>query len=618
MPIGATPRRKTSRRDLLFTDRDETGVLISKTKGSYDSTDMFKTRGRSWSRVRELSFPELIEKVRSKLLGVVIVMKKAGVTRPKISFDPNKSYCDGKNIWISYVPLLDATIAEDLRLDVATGLGIHEMSHINYTDFKASTATLVTKSKTEPLIGYFKDMWNTIEDEYIEREALQEFPAYTDYLSDTKKYFFGRARGEDEPKDLIQRVSREHFKAIRFPDELDSDSIIQIEEQKPGLWGELIEVLKPYPTNTQECLKAADKTIEILKKYFTPEELEKSAANEDFKAAEALGMHDGAKDETTDKLKEELVKELKGLLSAGDLLEAQELEDGLKELMKFSKEDVLTNTATDVVAKKVTQVDRGKYERIKNKVRANTATLKRLLTIESIDQTTLNKGMRTGTLDVSKLAEAVQRVETVYQRTAYSKSVKHSICIVIDQSGSMASRLAGSSQTKIDAAVDTAVLIHGAIKNLPGLDLYMYGHTADHRSENTTLFVYEEADFSCGGANLATIDAKSNNRDGVALVAAAQRVRRHTKEHTIMIVIADGQPYASGYSGTPAVNHVKRVVEKIERDNFTVLSVSIDSEYDPKDMFKYFVPYTEAKNIPKQLSEVILKQVRKHKKVITT
>jgi Mg-chelatase subunit ChlD len=625
-------RTKTakSKKDLLFDDRDETGVKFRKTTvsgyfddedddgayttGLYSKVDSRRLRLRS-----TISFVELVERTRRIIQGVVIVMTPTGAKRrPSISWDAKTSYTDGKNIWISHVPLQDKSLIPLKRIDIAAGLGIHEMCHIRYTDFEYSHM-IVSSRKPHKLVKYLE---NTLEDERIERLCTDEFPGYANLLVPPKVYFFDKVAEATEPKDLIHIVIRELFNAVRFPERSDVDNLVNIEKEKPGLWENIIKVIQPYPTTTKAVWKAAFDIYELLKTTFSQDEVDSSTANEDADTMSEIGGDAGSPVSSGDGDQREKAEMLAALLEAiaagSELQELREHENGTLVLLEFP--DDITGKDCKVSYHKVTQGSVPTYKAIVNKIRPQKATLARLLQTETVNIKQINRGMLTGTLDTAKLAEAKQRVETVYLRRSESRTTKHSVVIVIDQSYSMSGALKGSSSiTKIEAAKETAILLHEAIIGQPDLNLFMYGHTADHENAApTNIYVYHEPGFDKKGVNLSQVSLKSNNRDGTALQAILKRVRQHTSEHTIVLYIADGAPYATNYSGPSANKHLKQVVDKAEKDNFTVVGISIDSHFEPKTMFNHYVEYSGTKSIPKQLSEVILKQVRKHRKIIVS
>ena len=208
------------------------------------------------------------------------------------------------------------------------------------------------------------------------------------------------------------------------------------------------------------------------------------------------------------------------------------------------------------------------------------------------------RGMRSGTLDTNKLAEAVQGVPTVYLRNGEVKAEKVSVCILLDESGSMW----GPGE---QAARDTAVLLNEALGNIPNVDLYIYGHTANRST--TSLYVYREKGFRKRFA-LGTTESRAGNHDSVAIKEAACRIRRFTKEQCLFFVISDGAPNES-------TDLVKKAVKDITKDGFNVVAVSIDPYYDPATMYDNNVVFTDLSSLSISLGNMIkttlLKKIRK-------
>jgi nitric oxide reductase activation protein len=76
------------------------------------------------------------------------------------------------------------------------------------------------------------------------------------------------------------------------------------------------------------------------------------------------------------------------------------------------------------------------------------------------------------------------------------------------------------------------------------------------------------------GRRLATDIRLGNNRDGDA-VDVVSRKFENSRLRQVMIVISDGQPAASSYSGEAANRHAASVVKKIRQRRIDVLSISI-------------------------------------------
>src|SRR5699024_4249084 len=150
---------------------------------------------------------------------------------------------------------------------------------------------------------------------------------------------------------------------------------------------------------------------------------------------------------------------------------------------------------------------------------------------------------KSGRFDTSKLVEARQGVPNVYERMGSVKTDKICIGVLVDESGSM------MSDNKYRKAREAAIFINEVVGKLSDVELFIYGHTADVGSESTNVMVYREPGTPLDPYALGAIRARSNNRDGDAILATARRIRQRTKRNGILFVISDGQPAASNYGG---------------------------------------------------------------------
>ena len=169
----------------------------------------------------------------------------------------------------------------------------------------------------------------------------------------------------------------------------------------------------------------------------------------------------------------------------------------------------------------------------------------------------------------------------------------------------------------MDAAKDAAVLLNEAVSSLPAIELFIYGHSGDMRySGATELNVYKEPGYSPKYA-LGSAVARSQNRDGIAILETAKRVRKFTKNPVLFFVISDGAPAADSYDGMQAIQHTKDAVLQVEKMDFSVVQVCIDSCYDPKLMFKHYVILTDIARLSIDLGKVIKNAIVKKAKVHT-
>ena len=219
--------------------------------------------------------------------------------------------------------------------------------------------------------------------------------------------------------------------------------------------------------------------------------------------------------------------------------------------------------------------------------------------------------MRSGVLDTTKLAEAVQGVPTVYLREGEVYTDKIAVVILIDESGSMC--CAG----RIEAARDTAVLLNESLRNLPDVELFIYGHTADgHFSGATELNVYRDKNYK-PHYSLGKVSARKENRDGIAILEVAKEVRKQTTNDVVMFILSDGAPAACDYHGRASMQDVKSKVEQVEKMGFSVVQVCINASYDPKEMFKHFVILEDMSKLAFELGKVLKKAIMGAAKVHT-
>ena len=209
-------------------------------------------------------------------------------------------------------------------------------------------------------------------------------------------------------------------------------------------------------------------------------------------------------------------------------------------------------------------------------------------------------GMRRGVLDTNKLAEAYQAVETVYSNKFKRTTPGLDVCVLIDESGSM-------SGTNISSARKCAILLNEVFLRLKQCDFYVYGHTADNRQTGeVTINVYRDH-WNRNRYALGKVDSYSNNKDSVAIEETYKMVRKQTAKPLLMFVISDGAPNAWGLRGQPAVEEVKKVVNRIESNGDTlVCQIAIESHFRPQDMFNHYVVMTDMNTFPSDLSRYVM------------
>jgi hypothetical protein len=211
------------------------------------------------------------------------------------------------------------------------------------------------------------------------------------------------------------------------------------------------------------------------------------------------------------------------------------------------------------------------------------------------------------------LAKSTSRI---FKRDYKVQAQGLSICLVLDESGSMGSirdwQLAEGSvgDTRIGQALKTAVLITEALKNVPmvELEVYSYGSTGDKSQHNLVKYLY--------GKNNPKVESiggyydSNQNYDHVALKTAGDLfVQNTTNENRLMIVLNDGEPWGYKYGGAWAIKKTKESVDNLERRGIKVLNVAIES-FDSEQMFKNVIRFLDLPDLINQMRRLITKVVQ--------
>lgn len=549
----------------------------------------------------------------------------------------NTSCTDGRRVFLATNVFDDKSLDTSEKLDVFLGYAVHEGSHILWTEFKPHECSKLCQA-----------IANVLEDERIEILCGEHKPGFANFLEKTKAYLFDIYYKRVTEKELAEKGSLldkffdMFLKIIRFPKYLDEDMFIKFYKYLVRIK----EILVPYPTSTASVYDAAEKIQRIIFEFYSDEmtkDAKKKAEEEAEKKKSESGGDKGEKSDTPGDGDESTMEPSGGDTSeeggeeegsvptceykptAYDVQrkvredsesadfrktteifdpassESSAISDEIKKDSEFAEAaegTISLGSDRDVIFTKANNSYDYAYNRSYEKIRRFIPAISKILKAHAQEYRYVLRGMRSGLLDTAKLAEAYQGVPTVYLREGEVKTDKISVCLLVDESGSMM----GEREA---AARDTAVLINEAIGKVPNVDLFIYGHTGDIRRTGTTeITIYREHGFDSRKA-LGGISAKCENRDGTAIYETAKRVRKQTKQDVLMFVISDGTPAARGYMGAAAMEHTRRMVEKTEALGFSVVQVCINPYYDPGKMFKHFVILKNMATLSVDLNKVI-------------
>ncbi len=542
----------------------------------------------------------------------------------RVRISPDASRTDGKTVWVATEVFDDAELPIGNRIDTFLGLAIHEGCHVLYTDFGAY------KGITNRVVMFLE---NILEDERIERELGEQKPGLANFLKASKYYYFDRyvqkmaEKPQEQTQSTFSRLLNCIISLVRYPKTVNMDDLNEFADT-------LLQVrplLTPYPTTTAQCVETAEKIFELIKDYMKDEEKQRqkqqgsgdgqpqgdsqesgdSSQAQNGSGGRSTGQSAGKKmtarqiakkveqdindvfDQIAEALKDLTNEPEKSTISSDSQSETVKAERNLVGKICEGRAERGSQKGCVVIKEKPYK---DKYMDSLSRVRKYIPAISKSLKCSSMEYKLIHKGMRSGMLDTGKIAEAYQGVPTVYMREGHVKSDRISVCILIDESGSMY----GDGET---AARDTAVLLNEALDSLPNVDLYIYGHSTDG---GTALYVYREKSFSPKYA-LGSTDSRWGNNDGTAIREAASRVRKHTKENCLFFMISDGAPNES-------VQQVRQAVVDVEKQGFAIVAVSIDPQYDPSLMYHRNVNLTDMSRLAVDLGKMVKKAISDNSK----
>ena len=166
----------------------------------------------------------------------------------------------------------------------------------------------------------------------------------------------------------------------------------------------------------------------------------------------------------------------------------------------------------------------------------------------------------------------------LFETKEVPKGKQYTIGLLLDQSGSMMGRNITDARTVCLQLVE-------AIKGIRGIDLVVYGHTADSGgvADVVQMFPYFGKGFD-NTKNLAVADGIANNADGFAVRFISQKMIETNPANANSIhhlfVISDGQPSANCYDGALGVNHTNKCVVEARKAGVGVFGIGIANAFD--------------------------------------
>lgn len=561
----------------------------------------------SVGKEEDAQLSKLIEKAYSSVKDMITIMDFPFPIRVSLNegSDESSSYSD----YFSEVKrdnserriavpskIFDSTEDNETKINAFCGFGLHEAAHLRYTYLRVylNFLSFISGKYTFEEGEIIKIFINLLEDNRVEDLLLTERPGFQDFIDCAKSY---NSKTLEEKLNIVrERKLILFFKTLigilRFPGLIEEEVL----EEYSEVYKEVQEKITPYPENLKDICSVSESIFKIIKEKklsdIDPAELKKILflINDTESITSIMYGVDLDSGRKIDKSK------VSRLLSSKDSLTMKILEGTVE------------RGDSDKVFFEKPKGDRNDYLRDVRAVQKYVPRLKKILTGTDKNYDFNIQGCRSGILDTTKLAEAYQGVPQVYLRQGHVRTNKSTICVLIDESGSMGGE-------KEILARQAAILLNETFGKSLGVDLYIYGHTADIGSIGyINLSVYREGSHYNPKFSLSKSCAKSQNRDGDAILEVAKRVRKFTKENCIMFVISDGSPCANGYGGIPAIKDTAAKVKEAEKLGFGIIQISIDAVYRVEDMFDTYIDIGyNLEEMPKLLNEIVKTKVIKTK-----
>jgi len=574
--------------DDAYTNYDSNKRAINWDKGYDNYSDYFFGK-RSGVTTRSLKLQDAASLLltMSKVMGVDVTRFKAGTAA-----GVHKT----KDVVIPTDMLKDSSISTDVFI----GAALQNMAHANYR----TTEEIAHDVRQSKALNLQKTVYGILNSERLNNFMSEDTPGYLKFVQKFKKHKYN-SRPEINPEDKFQKALELFDRIIRYPENITDEELEEFKEPLEFI-KKNIEKAGGIPSDQKECVKLSKKIAKVLEKYIEEPPPSDDDNNDDQDSEDGKGGSEGSPGKSPDDAESAADKEKKEI----------EREELMKNLVESMKEDKNADKSTfeafmeDIKQEEESggKIDRkvqfiietdfsSQYDESAKKVDHTKANvIANLLKRKNRDYQFSLKSMRSGRLDTDKLAEAKQGVQTIYERMGEVKTNKLSVTVLVDESGSMYGSAA-------DKAREAAIFLKESLEGVPDVELFIYGHSADidrHGGSGTTqIFVYKEPGTATSPKSMGRIAGRSENRDGVAILATAKRVRQKTQNHGVFVVISDGEPSAQNYGGTTARNHVKKSVIEVEKMGFQVIQVTIGG-HRSKDMFKNVIDMDDISKFPTQ------------------
>ena len=192
----------------------------------------------------------------------------------------------------------------------------------------------------------------------------------------------------------------------------------------------------------------------------------------------------------------------------------------------------------------------------------------------------------------------------IFKRNILPETKDIAISILIDESGSM-------SGNRIEKALEMAIIIEDFCTGL-NIPLSIVGHCDNCGRVQLRNYIRFEDMNKNRKYNLAEMRAGGCNRDGFALGYCIKNLLEREEENKLMIIISDGRPNSTGYSGALAEKDLQSIKTEFERKGGRLIAAAIgDDRNTIKRIYgNSFLDVTDINNLPIKMASIISRYVQ--------
>ena len=554
---------------------------------------------------------------------------------------------------------VDGTLIKDsdANLDIVAGLSIHEKLHLVHTQplVKWQKTYAYDNRLSDAQTDLLHSIGNIIEDEYIESQLAKTHAGYVTYIDKVKEHFFAKHDIETIKGNVIADVLNTLLAMVRFPSTISDER----KKRHAKHIQFFARALKDALVDRESTLVA----IQSIYEYMYQLAKEEASKRDDTSEEEILERAETRMSElleewgdSADGYSEDDIRRIKDRLIAQEREDAERSdryapEKALREaLSKSAREMADYSRDSDTISERLDKAirdladseyaeeewDSGRalglrqgtkvtwrnqhanehegelYNETVRKMKSSIGQLKRRIQLYGDTKIHTIRNQRRGKLDKKMLHKIPLGRPDLFKNVIVDEDKPLDVCLLVDESGSMGS-------WKMDKARQTAIALREALKDNQALNLWVFGHTADgygwHKEGETNMSVYWSPTYQSDIKAIGSMRARAENRDGMALLASAERVKAESPSmgsNKLMIVISDGEPSADRYRFAVGVPHTKKCVKHLEGQGWSIIQVGISGarERIMREMFSNYLLVDDTNELPAKISKIIRKVIK--------